>query len=488
MPNKRWMVSFLIVFVVVSLFFLIACGPVKKYEATWESLKTHPAPEWFDDAKFGIFIHWGVYSVPGWAPVGRNAEWYPHNMYKKGTPTYEYHRKHYDDQKTFGYKDFVPLFKAEKWNPEAWAALFEEAGARYIVPVAEHHDGFAMWDSELTRWDAMDMGPKRDIIGELGEAVRKRGMKYAPSYHRARHWYYYDYLEEFDLSDSAYAGLYLKPHGSTPRPGPHPDADKPSKEFLDDWKKRWEEYRDKYKPDFLWFDGMWGLDSAYLEYDKQIMADYYNKALEWGKDVGVNNKGGTFRRNGLVPSVVGDWIEGDYMSQDRILDIKWQNPLPVGRSYGFNRNEKQEDYSTTDELIDEFVDIVSKNGNLLLNIGPRADGTIQKIQQERLRGIGKWLETNGEAIYGTRPWKVYGEGTIRFTKKENVVFAILLEWQEDPITISSLKSGELSVIRSVRMLGSGAKIDFTHDADGLRVQLPREKPCNHAWVFEIRTN
>lgn len=181
-----------------------------KYESTWESLKQHPVPEWFDDAKFGIFIHWGVYSVPGWAPLDqyRYAEHYPQFMYKWWTPTYEYHKSHYGDPSEFGYKDFIPMFTAEHWDPHQWAELFQKAGARYVLPVAEHHDGFAMWDSDLTEWDAAEKGPKRDIIGELEQAVRARGMKYGVSYHRARHWWFFFRNKgEYDVSTAKYAGL-----------------------------------------------------------------------------------------------------------------------------------------------------------------------------------------------------------------------------------------------------------------------------------------
>jgi alpha-L-fucosidase len=297
--------------------------------------------------------------------------------------------------------------------------------------VAEHHDGFAMWDSDLTEWDAKDKGPKRDIIGELGEAVRKRGMKYAPSYHRARNWFYYPHFDEFDTSDPKYAGLYGESHKSTTSAWPGEGNADPSEAFLRDWKKRWEEFRDKYKPDMLWFDGMWGLDSAFIEMDKQIMADYYNKAREWGKEVAINNKGGVWR-GGLSPTRVGDYIGGDYMTLDTINPIKWSKPRGIGHSYGYNKTETMEDYNTVNELVDQLVDIVSKNGNLLLNIGPKADGTIPDIQKERLLGIGRWLDVNGEGIYGTDYWKTFGEDSIRFTRKgKSTLYAISLTWPNE---------------------------------------------------------
>jgi alpha-L-fucosidase len=229
---------------------------------------------------------------------------------------------------------------------------------------------------------------------------------------------------------------------------------------------------------------MWGLDSAFLELDKQIIADYYNKAIEWGKEVGVNNKGGTFRRRGLMPVEVGDWIEGDYMSQDSILTIKWQNPRPISHSFAFNRNEEPEDYRTTNELIDEMIDIVSKNGNLLLDVGPRADGTIPDIQRNRLLGIGKWLELNGEAIYGTRPWQHYGEEKVRFTQKqqENVLYAILLEWPGESVTIKTAKDMD---IENIHMLGIRSDLTWQINQEGLWIECPENRPCDHAYVLKI---
>jgi len=378
-----------LVFVAAAIF--TGCREEKKYKPTWESLEQHQTPVWFDDAKFGIFIHWGVYSVPAWAPRGEYAEWYPRRMYIKGNPSYEYHKKTYGDPSEFGYTNFIPMFKAEKWDPDRWAKIFKKAGARYVVPVAEHHDGFAMWDSDLTEWDAMDKGPKRDIIGELGEAVRNRDMKYAPSYHRARNWKWYEptYGQNYETEDPQYAGI----DGLYPEP--HEPGVTQSKAFLDNWKKRWEEYRDKYKPDMLWFDDAWGCtswskDSAFLDRAKQIMADYYNKAQEWGKEVAINNKAWEERSDGLFPTEVGDYIGDDYRTPDTISPRKWSNPRGVGHSYGYNRNEPPENYDSVNELVDLLVDIVSKNGNLLLNIGPKADGTIPDIQK-----IAYWELVNG---------------------------------------------------------------------------------------------
>lgn len=447
------------------------------YQPTWESLKKHQTPEWLKDAKFGIFIHWGVYSVPAWAPEWTYSEWYPYRMYREGTETYKFHKEHYGLPSEFGYADFIPQFKAENWDPDRWAELFKKAGVRYVLPVAEHHDGFAMWDSELTDWNAAKMGPKRDIIGELETAVRKRGMKYAPTYHRAQHWWYYPYKPEYDTTDPARAGLYWKPHSH---------SQQPSEEFVKDWKARWEEIRDKYQPDMAWFDWKWQ-EPAFRQAAKEIMADYYNKAeTEWGKEVAINNK--TLKSPPMFPADVGDLIEMDYMEMATISRIYWENPRGIGKSFAYNRNEEPEDYDTTNELIDEFMDVISKNGNLLLDVGPKADGTIPELQRQRLLEMGQWLEVNGEAVYGTRPWTVCQEDNIRFTRKDDAVYVICLEWPGEKLTVGTMSSVSARCpqeIQSVSMLGVDGELDWSRNTSGLTVNLPQQKPCQHAYVVKV---
>jgi len=451
--------------------------PEKQYEATWESLKTHSLPEWFDDAKFGIFIHWGIYSVPAY-----KTEWYPRHMYTEGDDIYKHHTKEYGPPWEFGYKDFLPQFTAENWDPDRWAELFKEAGARYVVPVAEHHDGFAMWDSDLTEWDAMDKGPQRDIIGELEKATRKLNMKYAPSYHRARNWRHYEpsynLEEECDTEDPRYAGIdgiYPEPH----EPGaPQTEA------FLEDWEKRWKELQKKYRPDFAWFDYGWE-EPPFYPYMKRMMADYFNTAQKWGKEVAFNNK--TIRNEPMAPREVGDFIGLDHLIMDSINERKWQCPTHMGGgSWGYNKAARPEDYKTANQLIDEFVDIVSKNGNLLLNVGPKADGTIPQIMKDRLKSIGQWLEVNGEAIFDTDYWKTYGEDSIRYTRKgEQTVYAISMNWPENEVKLKSFSNYDDSQIESVSMLGVDGSLEWSVSKEGLTIQSPRQKPCKHAFSFKI---
>ena len=457
------------------------------YQANWESLKQYTIPDWYRDAKLGIFIHWGVYSVPAFG-----SEWYPRNMYLQDHEVYQHHLDTYGTQTEFGYKDFIPMFKAENYDPAAWARLFKQSGAKYIVPVAEHHDGFAMYDSDLTRWNAVDMGPKRDLIGDLAKAVKAEGLIFGLSSHRAEHWWFYEGGKTFDsdVQDEAYEDLY----------GPaYPKQTNPNGEFLDDWLARAVELVDKYEPQLIWFD-WWIEEHAFVAYLQKFGAHYYNKAEEWGQEVVINYKDEAFPIEAAVYDIERGQLAG-------IRYPLWQTDTAVAKnSWGYTEGN---DYKSVDSLVDDLVDIVSKNGVLLLNIGPRADGTIPQEDQDILLGIGEWLGVNGEAIYGTRPWKIFGEGPteviegtfndtkregfsdqdVRFTTKDGSLYAIVLAWPEDQsVTIRSLgrESEHLDkAIGEVRLLGSKNKIEWVQSAAGLTVQLPDTKPCEHAFVLEV---
>ncbi len=362
--------------------------PAGPFDPTWESLVNYTVPEWYLDAKFGIFIHWGVYAVPGFGN-----EWYPRNMYQQGSKEFEHHVATYGPQSEFGYKDFIPQFAADKFDAGQWAELFRNSGARYVVPVAEHHDGFPLYDCGLSDWCAAKMGPKRDFIGELADEVRAREMVFGVSSHRAEHWWFMDGGMQFDsdVQDPAYAGLY----------GPaKPKDTQPDEEFLEDWLARTCELVDKYRPQVVWFD-WWIEEPAFRPYLKKFAAYYYNRAAEWGLGVAINYKNDAYPPNAAVFDVERGQLPG-------IRDLYWQTDTAVSKnSWGYVANQ---DYKTSASIIHDLVDIISKNGCLLLNIGPRPDGSIPEPEQEMLLDIGKWLEVNGEAIYGTRPWKVYGEG------------------------------------------------------------------------------
>jgi alpha-L-fucosidase len=468
---------------------------ITPYEPTWESLKQYQAPQWYMDAKFGIFIHWGVYCVPAFGN-----EWYPRNMYQQGTPEFEHHVKTYGPQNKFGYKDFIPMFKAEKFNPAAWAELFRKAGARYVMPVAEHHDGFAMYDCSFSKWNSVQMGPKRDIVGELAAAVRKEGMVFGLSSHRAEHWFFMNGGRNFpsDVQDPQYEDFYgpacaypsdMRSEWKSLDWKPRPHA-----KHLEDWLARTCELVDVYQPQVVWFD-WWIEQIVFQPYLQRFAAYYYNRGLEWGKGVAINYKNESFPMQAAVYDIERGQLSG-------INPHFWQTDTSISKnSWGY---VSEQEYKTTASIVGDLVDIVSKNGTLLLNIGPKADGTIPEPEQDILLEIGQWLAVNGEAIYDTRPWKVYGEGPtqvfeggftdtkraaftgqdFRFTQKGETLYAFSLAWPGEQAVITSLKSNE-GQVKQVHMLGVDGALPFIQDQDGLKVKLPAQKPCQYAYAFKI---
>jgi len=447
------------------------------------------------DAKFGIFIHWGVYCVPAFGN-----EWYPRNMYMQGTPEFEHHIKTYGPQNKFGYKDFVPMFTAEKFDPAAWAELFRKAGARYVMPVAEHHDGFAMYDCSFSKWNAVKMGPKRDIVGELSAAVRKAGLVFGLSSHRAEHWFFMNGGRKFasDVQDPQYEDFYgpawdyptdMKSEWKNLDWQPRPHA-----KHLEDWLARTCELVDKYQPQVVWFD-WWIEQTVFQPYLQRFAAYYYNRGLEWGKGVAINYKNESFPMQAAVYDIERGQLSG-------INPHFWQTDTSISKnSWGY---VSEQDYKTAESIVGDLVDIVSKNGTLLLNIGPKADGTIPEPEQAILLEIGEWLAVNGEAIYDTRPWKVFGEGPtqileggftdtkraaftgqdFRFTRKDGSLYAISLAWPGDQAMITSLKSAE-GQVKQVHMLGIDRDLPFVQDQSGLKVTLPNKKPCRFAYTLKI---
>jgi alpha-L-fucosidase len=488
---------------------VVAQGP---YENDWQSLNTHADPEWFKDAKFGIYTHWGVYSVPKFGN-----EWYPRWMYARGFEHkrrgnyYNFHRNTYGDPVEFGYKDLVPMFKAEKFDADKWADLFEKSGARFAGPVGEHHDGFAMWDSAFTEWDAKEKGPQRDIVGELEKAVRKRGMKYIVSLHHARKWWYYETSynlgPDVDTLNPQYAGvgkIYPPIHKAASGYN-KADGEAPTDAYMQEWLDKTIEVIDQYQPDLLWFDSglakdkFWrGRTPEFDEYKKDFMAYYYNKADQWGTEVAVTYKNQDFPKGCAIIDIERGRMAG-------LTEYPWLTDTAICmKSWSYVKNPE---YKSVNALVDVLIDIVSKNGCLLLNIGPHPDGSIPTEAQDLLLGMGQWLEANGEAIYGTRPWIAYGEGLadyegghfkesresiygpadIRFTTKPNTLYAILLDWPGEKVLIKSLHSNEprLGKIKKVTLLGYKEKLQWSRDENGLQVQLPKTKFGDHAWVLKI---
>lgn len=480
------------------------------FQPMWQSLEGYEIPDWYVDAKFGIFIHWGVYCVPAYL-----SEWYPRWMYiDQDTPrgnAYRHHRETYGPQSKFGYKDFIPKLTADKFDATQWANLFQEAGARYVVPVAEHHDGFPMYDCSYTEWSAAKMGPKRDIVGELEKAVREKGLRFGVSSHRAFNWAYFGRRLDFDTVDPTNFGLYgrdipyLYDKGFVDyKKNNWPPHDK---QFKDDWLARTCELIDKYDPDLVWFD--FGIAPSWVDsYDINPFADhlklfaayYYNRAAQRKGSAIINYKFNAFPEKAAVLD-----LERSKMAQ--IREPFWQTDTAVSTSsWGYVQNHK---YKPVNRLVDDLADIVAKNGCLLLNIGPKPDGTIPEHEQDMLREIGRWLAVNGEAIYGTRPWATYGEGPtgtatghlsetkntaftaqdIRFTTKGTTIYAIALDWPSGgELQIGKLANGPRGYdgeLSKVTLLGSNARIPWTRDDAGLKVSLPDEKPCDHAFVLKI---
>jgi alpha-L-fucosidase len=453
--------------------------PKGPYKPSWESVKeNYKVPEWFIDGKFGIFIHYGVYTVPAHA-----SEWYPRHMYSNDGVN-KWHEEHFGPADKFGYKDFIPLFKMEKFKADEWAELFKKAGAKYVVPTAEHHDGFAMYDSKLTRWNAKNMGPHIDFIGDMAKAVRKQGLKFGVSNHRMENWdFMYPQLKvKTDLFDPQYADFYgppqLPPRRNAPRGGEEVMEDQrkapQSQAFLEEWLARCQELVDKYKPDMFWFDN--GVNSRNLDSIKlRFAAYYYNRAAQWKKLVSISTKSDAylagsikdFERQGPAPKEMTDYV--------------WQVDDPIGEKFGYVEGMK---LANTQTIVRRLIENVSRNGNYMLNISPKSDGTIPDEQKEILLGIGKWLDVNGEGIYGTRAWKQYGEGDVRFTKKGNDLYAIVLKWPTQSVQISAL-STTAGKVKKVTMLGIKEPLSFKQDEQGLKVTFPQNKPCDIAWTLKI---
>lgn len=481
--------SAILICLCISIAILISCSkhkPTTKFMPTWESLKKYEVPQWYKDAKFGIFIHWGVYSVPSFGN-----EWYSRNMYVQGSPEFKHHREKYGDQSKFGYKDFIPMFKAEKWNPDEWAELFKQSGARYVVPVAEHHDGFSMYASKINKWNAADMGPKRDIVGELAKAVRKQGLVFGLSFHRAEHWWFMNAGKDFnsDVRDPKYTDFY----------GPaQSQALQPDSIYLKDWLAHCKELVDNYKPQVFYFD-WWIEQPAFKPYWREFASYYYNKSIDWDKGVVVNYKNEAYPDHTAVLD-----IERGKLS--KIRKIKWQTDTSIGKkSWGYVDGE---DYKSAAQIIYDLIDIVSKNGNLLLNIGPKPDGTIPQNVKEVLLGVGKWLNINGEGIYGTEPWLRFGEGPtqpgsgqfsdnemtnytssdFRFTSKGNILYAFCMNWPKDKVNINSLGNNVLKGmnVEDVSLLGSSDKLGWKQQENALEIALPKQRPCETAYCFKIK--
>jgi alpha-L-fucosidase len=440
---------------------LRAQGP---YKPTWESLDSHKMPQWYDDAKIGLSMHWGVYSVPAWAPRDKGlsyAEWYGNRMHEKGSPAIDYHRENYGAN--FTYDDFIPKWKAENYNPSDWAKFAKNMGANYIFITSKHHDGFCLWPSKYTDRNAMKMGPHKDLLGQFFEAGRKENLKVG-LYYSLYEWYNPVYTGK----EIPYAGL------------------KKVNNYVDDFMiLQIKELIDMYHPDFMYFDGEWDHPEPFWKM-KEVVAYFYNEAAKRNQEVFVNDRFGKGDRgkHGDLFNVEYEYEKGS----EGLLSHKWSFWQGIAKTFGYNRDTDQEDCLSPKQFIDKVIKGVSHNGNFDINVGPTADGVIPDYEQYPLLKLGEWLKTNGEAIYGTRYWNIQQEGDACFTTKGKNVYAIFLKWQGDEFRLKSVKPVEGS---KITMLGVPGDLKWKWDAvNGLIIKYPRQKArptsCSYAWAFKIK--
>jgi len=448
-----------------------------EFQPTWASLDQRPIPAWFQEAKFGIFVHWGIYSVPAWRPLDSKlyasyAEWYYARVIgdqAKGGDAF--HRKNFGEQ--FEYRDFAPLFKAELFDPEFWASLFRQSGAKYVVLTSKHHDGFCLWPTRSPYkhgWNSMETGPHRDLVGELSAAVRRHGLKMG-LYYSIIEWescptrrhpsgYFLDkkIVEKYGIPRHLYVDEHLLP--------------------------QLRELVLTYQPSVLFADsGEWDEPAEFWR-TREFLAWLYNQAPN-RDEVVVNDRWCLG-----MPGQHGDYYSSEYADAKVDLLHPWEESRGIGGSYGYNRAENLDDYRTSRELIHEMIQVVSRGGNFLLNVGPTADGRIPVIQQQRLRDIGNWLKVNGDAIYGTMPQtapSIQAPDFIRFTRKNAAIYLICLQWPTSPIV---LRGAGFNSIQKVRMLGSSIEVEWVYTREaGLRIVPPEispaTAPCEHAYVFRI---
>ncbi|TDH27462.1 alpha-L-fucosidase [Segetibacter sp. 3557_3] len=464
------------------------------YDSSWAGLQ-NPVPSWFPAAKFGIYVHWGPYTVPAY-----NSEWYSRSMYVPGTESYRHQLATYGSQKTFGYKDFVNQFRGKAFNAKDWVALFSRAGARFIGCTAEHADGYSMWNSKVNPWNAKRLGPG-DVIGELSKSAHKKDLPFMATFHHQWQWGWYPTFDStVDAGNPQYASLY-GPVVSVAAWEHKPLADRPDKAFCEQWTAKVLEVTGKYKPDLLYFDSR--LNHIPEQYRKQIVKDYMRrgpkhqlilyKSAELPEHVGLR----TYEKTRPDSSMPETWL-----TEEPISTYSW--------SYTPDMQLR-----SAQNILQVLVDAVSKNGVYLLNVSPDADGAIPEAQQQVLEAIGNWLHLNGEAIYDTRPWVVFGEGPgieknrpllkdrrkyfevgytaddIRYTSKGNFVYATFLSTPEAGQS-KSLTAFNQSLfpqtmrVADVTVLATGKKVDWKWLAGLLTINMPPNDSDNLPYTLKIR--
>ncbi len=460
-----------------------------KWKPAPESIDRHKSPEWFLDAKFGMFIDWGLWSVAGWAPKKENGAMYP-DWYEFrldiDSSFIAYHKKNWGID--FKRDDFIPLFKAKDYNPEQLVKIAKEAGMKYMVPFCKHHGGFCLWPSSFTQRDAGDMGPKKDLIKPLVENCQKEGLKFG-FYFSIEEWEYPIIDKGGNLHERVWSGK-VKPFDK--------GLEKKCsgkiavKDFATDYLiPQATEFIDKYDPDLLWYDGDWNTNVEMLHtYD--IAAYFYNQA-EGRKEVAVNDRYGPHYGERWQRSKLGDFFTNEYgdMEKEAKQTIHaWEECRGISQSFGFNWQDTNENVISSKEFIDMFIDIVSHGGNLLLVVNLDGQGALPEVQEKRLEDIGKWLAVNGEGIYATRPFFPYTEKNIAYTQSKDgkFVYVIIKEWSDEKIDINWIKPVEDS---KIKLLGYDEPINWEGNKDGISIKIPtslnneNNRPCFYAWIFKI---
>ena len=452
----------------LSILLIVAACKGPEYAPTWESLSEYgQAPEWFRDAKLGLWAHWGPQCQP------EDGDWYARLMYQDSTQQAHFHRAKYGDPSEFGFKDVIHIWTADNWDPDAIVSRFHKSGARYFVAMANHHDNFDLWNSSHQPWNSVNIGPHKDIIAGWAKAAKREGLPFGVSVHASHAWLFYDSSQAYDgkLTKADGAGKWWE--GLDPQDlyaQEHPVAQQwgwewqdtvsvPSEAYRRNFLERTQELIDNYNPDLVYFDDtvlpFWPISDEGL----QLTAHFYNrnpKAVVTGKLLKEEHKS----------AIVYDVERGVV---DDIQEKPWQTCTCIGMWHYDRGLYERDGYVPAPVVIRMLIDIVSKNGNLLLSVPIRADGTIDEKEEAILDQMGAWLDVNGEAIYGTRPWKVFGEEGIRFTCKGDVLYAHVLDWPDDDrVTITSLTESP----KSVQLLGSDTPLEFTQDGNGLQVTLP----------------